>query len=215
MTDITVIGGAGMIGQRVVREALARGHRVQVVVRDPAKVAESHERLTAVEGDVLDRARLGALVAGRDAVVSAVGTARAEAPDHSLYVRAADSLVGALRALGDAAPRLLVVGGVGSLTDDSGGLVLERVPADRKPEHLGQKAALDLLLDASDVRWTYVSPPGRLAPGERTGAYRTGGDRLLVDVDGESAISMEDYAVALVDEIEEPRHVGRRFTVAY
>jgi uncharacterized protein len=120
-----------------------------------------------------------------------------------------------LRVLGDAAPRLIVVGGVGSLLDASGRLVLERVPEDRRPEHLGQKEALDFYRTVSDVRWTYVSPPARPTPGERTGVYRTGLDRLVVDDNGESSISMEDYAVALVDEVEQPRHVRQRFTVGY
>ena len=215
MLRIAIVGGGGMIGQRIVREALARGHRVTLVVRDPSKVADAHDRLEVVRGDVLDPDALVRQLEGQDVVVSAVGTARATAPEYSLYLDAADSLVSTLRRLGDAAPRLIVVGGVGSLLDDSGRLLLERVPEDRLPEHQGQKTALDFYLAVSDVRWTYVSPPGRIAPGERTGVYRTGGDHLLVDADGESGISMEDYAVALLDEAEEPRHVVRRFTVGY
>ncbi|NJO12319.1 MAG: NAD(P)-dependent oxidoreductase, partial [Gammaproteobacteria bacterium] len=123
--------------------------------------------------------------------------------------------VEALRSLGDTAPRLIVVGGVGSLQDASGALVLERVPAARKPEHLGQKAALDFYRTVEDVRWTYVSPPAVIAPGERTGRYRTALDELVRDEQGNSRISMEDYAVALLDEVESPRHIGRRFTAAY
>jgi putative NADH-flavin reductase len=212
---ITVIGGGGMIGQRIVREAVDRGHRVTVVVRDPSKVGGSHESGTVVQGDVLDGTALAGHLAGQDVVVSAVGTARAAKPEYSLYRDAAESLVTALRSLGDAAPRLIVVGGVGSLLDASGELLLGRVPEDRLPEHLGQKAALDLYRAASGVSWAYVSPPARIAPGERTGVYRLGGDELLVDAVGESSISMEDYAVAVLDEAESPKHSGRRFTVAY
>lgn len=120
-----------------------------------------------------------------------------------------------LRSLGRRAPRLIVVGGVGSLLDSSGKVVLERVPEDRLPEHEGQRAALDFYRTVSDVRWTYVSPPGRIAPGGRTGAYRLGVDELLVDDNGESSISMEDFAVAVLDEAEQSRHIGRRFTVGY
>jgi uncharacterized protein len=211
---IAVIGGGGMIGSRIVREALDRRHAVKLVVRDPTKVAESHERLNLVQGDVLDGA-IDALVEGQGVVVSAVGTARAANPDYSLYVDAARALVNGLRRLDDAAPSLIVVGGVGSLVDASGHELLERVLEDRLPEHQGQKAALDFYRTVNDVPWTYLSPPGRIAPGERTGVYRTGEDELLVDANGESSISMEDYAVAVIDEAEEPRHVGRRFTVAY
>ncbi len=213
---IVVIGGSGMIGQRIVREALDRGHEVTLVARDPAKVSEKHERLKVMQGDVLDPDSLRAVFAGQNAVISAVGAARAREPDYLLYLRAADSLVAALRAMGEGAPRLLVVGGFGSLRDASGKLALERVPRDRRPEHLGQKAALDFYRTVADVRWTYLSPPGRIAPGERKGRYRTGEDRLILDDQGGvGAISMEDYAVAMIDEIEKPRFVGRRFTVAY
>jgi uncharacterized protein len=213
--EIVVVGGAGMIGQRVVLEALERGHEVTLVVRDPSTIAETDERLTAVQGDVRDSVGIAEHARGRDVVVSAVGAARAPEPDYSLYLAAAASLVDALRSLGAGAPRLIVVGGVGSLLDSSGRPVLERVPEDRLPEHLGQKAALDFYGTVSDVRWTYVSPPARIAPGERTGVYRTGGDELVVAGDGESGISMEDYAVAILDEIEQPQNVGRRFTVGY
>ena len=212
---ITVIGGGGMIGQRIVREALDRGHHVTVLVRDPARVTEKHEQLRVAKGDVLDKAMLSAAFAGQQVVISAVGTARAQDPDYTLYRNAAETLVDVLRGMGKKAPRLIVVGGVGSLFDASGNLVLERVPKERKPEHLGQKAALDFYRSVSDVDWTYVSPPGRIAPGERKGVYRTGDDQLLVDAKGESGISMEDYAVALIDEAEKPVHTGRRFTVGY
>jgi putative NADH-flavin reductase len=213
MLQVGVIGG-GMIGQRIMREALERGHAVKLVVRDRSKATEIHDRLSVAECDVLDD-ELASHIAGVHVLVSAVGTARAQAPDYSLYARAAESLVSALRGLGDGAPRLIVVGGVGSLLDAAGRPVLDRVSEDRLPEHLGQKAALDFYRAVSDLRWTYVSPPGRILPGERTGMYRTGADELLVDANGESHISMEDYAVAVIDEAEESRHVGRRFTVAY
>ena len=167
---IAVLGGGGMIGSRIAREALDRGHLVRLVVRDASRVAESHRRMDLVECDVVDP-RLVDHLSGQDVAVSAVGTARAKEHDYSLYLRAAESLVDALRALGAEAPRLIVVGGVGSLRDRSGELLLERVPEDRRPEHLAQKAALDFYRTVSDVSWTYLSPPGRIGPGERTGAY--------------------------------------------
>lgn len=211
---LAVVGGTGTIGQRVVNEALSRGHHVTVIARDPSRLAQSHERLTVVAGDALDLAPQ--TLAGMDAVVSAVGTGRTPGADGSIYLRTAESLVTTLRRLGEAAPRLIVVGGVGSLALPDGTLLLERVPENRRPEHLGQKAALDFYRGVDDVRWTYVSPPAAIAPGERTGRYRTGGDMLLLDPEGKpGSISMEDYAVALIDEAEGARHVGRRFTVAH
>jgi putative NADH-flavin reductase len=213
--EITVIGGNGMIGQRIVAEALARGHEVQMVVRDPAHVKDAPNGVQIVQGDALDETTVAKLAAGQDALVSAVGAARAATPDYELYLKAARSLTQALRTLGEAAPRLLVVGGVGSLKDAQGRLLLERAPEDRKPEHLGQRAALDFYRTVHDVRWTYVSPPARIAPGERRGAYRRGQDELVVDSQGASAISMEDFAVAIIDEIERPQSIRQRFTVAY
>ena len=213
--QITVIGGSGMIGQRIVAEALTRGHTVQLIVRDPARVQHARERVKLVQADALDTEAMTRIAAGQDAVISAVGAARASSPDYDLYLKAARSLTQALRELGETAPRLVVVGGVGTLKDAQGRLMLERAAADRQPEHLGQKAALDFYRTVADVRWTYVSPPARIAPGERRGVYRTALDELLVDAQGASAISMEDFAVAILDEIERPRHVRQRFTVAY
>jgi putative NADH-flavin reductase len=212
---IAVIGGGGTIGQRIVREALDRGHHVTVVAREPARVTERHERLSIVKGDVLDSARVAELASGQDVVVSAVGSARARDPDPTLYRKAAGSLVGALRKLGPKPPRLIVVGGAGSLQNEAGSLLLERLPPERLPESLGQKAALDHYRTVSDVPWTYFSPAGRIEPGRRTGVFRLGGDRVIVDDKGESRISMEDYAVAVIDEAERPQHVGRRFTIGY
>jgi len=213
--NISVIGGNGMIGQRIVREALHRGHHVTAIVRDPSRVDATHERLQLQQGDVLDRAQISRLIVGQDVVVSAVGSARAKTPDPRLYRKAAESLVSVLRALGEKAPRLIVVGGVGSLKHASGQLMLERVTPERKPEHLGQKSALDYYSTVHDVTWTYVSPPGSILPGQRTGVFRLGNDALIVNDKGESRITMEDYAVAIVDEAENPRHTGRRFTVGY
>lgn len=209
-----MIGGAGTIGRRIVSEAACRGHRVRLVLRDASRVVQNDDRLDVVECDVLDR-RLADHLHAQDVVVSAVGVARAEEPDGAFYLRAAESLVGSLRSLADPSPRLLVIGGVGSLMDESGELMLRRVPEDRRLEHLAQKAALDFFRTVSDIAWTYVSPPARIVSGERTGVYRTGVDRLVVDLNGESWISLEDYAVALIDEAETPRHIRTRFTVAY
>ena len=213
--EIAVVGGSGTIGQRIVREALHRGHRVTIVARDPASVSEKHERLEVVKGDVLDSARMAEVAAGKDVIVSAVGSAREENPDTTLYLKAAESLVGALRKLGEKAPRLLVVGGAGSLFNAEGVMLLDRLPPARKPESLGQKASLDYYRTVSDVQWTYFSPAGRIEPGRRTGVFRLGDDRVVVDDEGESRISMEDYAVAMIDEAERPQHVRRRFTIGY
>jgi len=211
---ITVYGGTGSIGQRIVHEALSRAHTVRVVVRDPTRVSEHAARLTIVQGDVLDGAQAAQLAAGQDVIVCAVSF-RQPAPDYGAYRRAAQTLVGVLRGLGPHAPRLIVVGGAGSLEVSPGVLLLERMPAAYRGEVLGQKDALDYYRSVADVPWTYFSPARSISPGTRTGRFRLGGDQLIVDAKGDSRISMEDYAVAVLDEAEHPAHLHRRFTIGY
>ncbi|MDT0451444.1 NAD(P)-dependent oxidoreductase [Streptomyces hesseae] len=214
MAKIALFGATGTIGTRVLREALDRGHQVTAVVRDPAKLTEQHPNLTVTTGDVLDPASVAAAAKGQDVVVSAVGGG--DGPGHVATIKpAAESLVAGLRTLGDTAPRLITVGGAGSLRTPDGKLVWD---AEGLPEFLLQIMhahgdALDFYRTVSDVRWTNVSPAGLIEPGERSGTYRSALDDLVVDAEGKSRISAEDYAVALIDEIETPKHVGERFTV--
>jgi putative NADH-flavin reductase len=211
---ITVYGGSGNIGQRIVKEALDRGHEVTVVARDPSRVTEKHARLKAVKGDILDSKAVAKQVAGQDVVVIAVSF-RGANPDFAGYKKAAESYVSVARELKAKAPRLIVVGGAGSLEAKPGVLVAESVPDAFKGEVLGQKDALDYYRTVKDVSWTYFSPAGTIQPGKRTGKFRLGGDQLITDSSGKSVISMEDYAVALIDEAEAPKHVGKRFTIGY
>ncbi|GAA2743804.1 MULTISPECIES: NAD(P)-dependent oxidoreductase [Kitasatospora] len=216
MSTITLYGATGTIGSRILREALDRGHEVVAVVRDPARLAETHPNLTVSAGDVLDPDSVADLAKGRDVVVSAVGGG--DGPGHQAVVRpSAEALVTGLRRLGADAPRLVSVGGAGSLRTPDGKQVWD---SEGLPEFLLQIMhahgdALDFYRGVDDVRWTNLSPAGLIEPGERTGAYRTALEDLVLDADGASRISTEDYAVALLDEIERPQHQGRRFTVGY
>jgi uncharacterized protein len=210
---ITVYGGSGNIGRRIVHEALARGHSVTVVVRDPMEVTEHSPHLGVVRGDVLDQAQLTALLKGQDVVIDAVSFRKP--PDPTGYRRAAVALVTTARVLGPHAPRLIFVGGAGSLEDTPGVLAVERIPPAYRGEVLGQKDALEYLRSVSDVPWTYFSPAFSIVPGSRTGQFRLGGDQLVKDDKGDSRISMEDYAVATLDEAEKPAHLHRRFTIGY
>ena len=217
MSRIVVFGGSGMIGQRVVREALRRGHEVTAVVRTPSKVTEQHANLTVQAADVTDPVAVEKLVAGADAVISTVSP-RDPGIEPARQVEAnIDSLVTALRSLGDAAPYLVVVGGAGSLLVGSGERLVDQpyFPDEYKAEALAHAGGLEKLRGVNDVAWTYVSPAGVIAPGERTGEFRLGDDYLLSDAEGNSTISAEDYAIALLDEVEKREHTGRRFTVAY
>ncbi|MFF4606760.1 NAD(P)-dependent oxidoreductase [Streptomyces sp. NPDC001339] len=216
MSTIALFGANGSIGSRILGEALQRGHQVTAVVRDPAKITTTHPNLTVTTGDVLDPASVAAVAKGKDVVVSAVGGG--DGPGHIATIEpAAESLVAGLRTLGEAAPRLIAVGGAGSLRMPGGKQVWD---AEGLPDFLLQIMhahgdALDFYRTVSDVRWTNLSPAATIAPGERTGSYRTATDDLVTDADGNSKISTEDYAVALLDEIEHPRHIGERFTIGY
>ena len=209
---IIVYGGTGNIGQRIVHEALARGHTVTVVVRDPSAMPGEPPRLKVMKGDVLDSAEVARTISGSDVVVSAVAF-RAPTPDSAAYSRAAESLVTALRRLGPPAPYLIVIGGGGSLQQPPG--VHIEIPPAWREEVKGQNDSLAYYRTISDVRWTYFSPPFQITPGTRTGKFRLGSDQLITDAKGNSRISMEDYAVAVIDEAEHPAHARKRFTIGY
>ncbi|WP_129841009.1 NAD(P)H-binding protein [Streptomyces sp. RFCAC02] len=217
MARIAVFGAGGTIGRCVVREALDRGHEVTAVVRDPARLADPDPDLIVETGDVLDPATVSAVGRGRDVVVSAVGGG--DGPGHAALIEpSAESLVAGLHALGGRAPRLIMVGGAGSLRTPDGKQVWDTPglpPGVLQIMHAHGDALAYLRGITSELRWTSLSPAGTIEPGDRTGAYRTALDDLVTGPGGESRISTEDYAVALVDEIERPAHVGRRFTVGY
>jgi len=211
---IVVFGAGGRVGSRTVAEALARGHDVTAVVRHPEAHDLQGDELTVLAGDATDPASVAEVAGGHDLAISTVGTGYGKAPE--TLPAAARALLDGLSRAG--VPRLIVLGGAGSLEVAPGVRVLDTPDfhEEWKPDALAQAEALDLYRSATtDVDWTYVSPAALLQPGERTGRYRKGEDRLLVDDDGHSEISMEDYAVALLDEAESAEHVRRRFTVAW
>lgn len=214
---LALFGAGGMVGSRIAKEALARGHQVTAIVRDPARFflpaenPEHHENLTVVQGDVLDPASVASAVAGHDAVISAVGP---RAGDPQMVVEAARSLVEGVARAG--VRRLVAVGGAGSLEVAPGVQLVDApdFPEEFRAVAIAHRDALEVYRTA-DLDWTSISPPVFIEPGERTGRYRVGGDQLLSDDKGQSRISAEDYAVALLDEVERAQFVRRRSTVAY
>jgi putative NADH-flavin reductase len=210
---IIVFGANGRVGSRVVAEALERGHDVTAVVRDPENHSLQGDGATVVRGDATEPASVAELAAGHDLAISAVGPG--SSGDLEAVPAAARALLEGLSRAG--VPRLIAVGGGGTLEASPGVRVLDTPEFNEawKPGSLKQAEALEIYRAATtDIDWTYLSPPFVLAPGERTGTYRLGEDRLLVDDEGNSSISMEDFAVALLDEAESAAHVRRRFTVA-
>ncbi|MET9962850.1 NAD(P)H-binding protein [Streptomyces sp. NPDC006326] len=215
MAKIALYGATGTIGARVLREALGRGHRVTAVVRDPARCPD-RPGAAVVRGDVLDPVSVAGAAAGQDVVVSAIGPGTG---DPAVLVTAVKSLIGGICTLAPAAsrPRLITVGGSGSLRAPDGSPLWQApgVPEAMRTVMHAHADALDFLLTVplEEVRWTCLSPPAQIEPGERTGTYRLALDDLVVDGAGRSRISAEDYAVALLDEIDRDAHAGRRFTV--
>jgi putative NADH-flavin reductase len=210
---IAAFGASGMIGQRVAQEALRRGHQVTGIVRDPASIAFSHPQLTVIQGNALNPESVTEVVAGHDAVVSAIKPS-ANQPQSALAEAAYALLAGVKRA---GVKRLLVAGGAATLEVAPGVLLLDTltVPDEWKSVVLGNRDTWEVYRKNSDLDWTYFCPPLTIEPGERTGTFRLGTDQLITNEQGESRISAEDYAVALLDEIEQPRFIRQRFTAAY
>ena len=208
---LVIFGAAGRIGQRIMQEALARGHAVTAAVRDLSRLEVQHAALHGVTVDVSRDDEVARVAAKHDAAVSAVGPGRSG--DVGVIVAAARALIAGLAVSGTR--RLVVVGGAGSLEIRPGVQRLDtpEYPEIYRPSGYAQREAL-ALYRASDLDWSYLSPPIIIEPGTRSGHYRTGGTQVLVDATGRSRISMEDYAVAVLDELEQPRHIRAQFTVA-
>ena len=211
---IIVFGARGDVGSRVIAEALARDHSVTGVVRDAAQANLLPAPVTTRVADALDTDAAARLMAGHDLAISAVRPP--DGREHALVPLTQSLLDAAARA----SVRILVVGGAASLKmpDQSGDTVLTApgfLPEAVVPIATACQSQYDLISAGNCADWSYVCPPALLMPGDRTGQYRVGADTLLVDADGNSAISMEDFAVAIIDEAETPHHEGARFTVAH
>lgn len=211
--NIALIGASGFIGSGLLKEALARGHHVTALVAHPEKLA-AHPQLTALQADVQDTAALAAQLKGHDAVLSAF-SGHAQQNLYDYYLDGIRSIVAASKQAGIA--RLLVVGGAGSLEVAPGVQVVDTpdFPEQWKQSALGAREALRLLQQEQTLNWTMLSPSALIAPGERTGRFRLGADQLLIDAAGNSHISLEDYALAMLDELEQGAHPRQRFTVGY
>lgn len=203
MAYIALVGASGQAGSRILKELSDRGHSVTAIARSPEKIAVL-PNVTAKKGDVYDGTALANLLKGHDAVISAV------------HFTASDpaTLIEAVRASG--VKRYLVVGGAGSLQIETGQRLVDLpdFPEAYKAEATKGAEFLDLLRKEKELDWTFLSPSAEFIPGERTGKFRLGKDTLLSNENG-SKISFEDYAIALVDEIEKPAHSHSRFTVGY
>lgn len=208
---LIMFGPTGMVGSRVLNEALSRGHTLTAITRDPSRFSTTHEALTVIAGNALDPANVADLAKGHDAVLSAMGPGGSAV---DVIVKAAHSLTDGLSRVG--IRRLIVVGGAGTLEVAPGLLLVDspNLVEAYRPLAVAHLEAYNLY-KASALDWSFVCPAAEIAPGERTGKFQVGADHLLANEKGESRISAEDYAIAFINEVEQSKYVHHRMTVAY
>ena len=211
---IAIIGASGQIGAFIRDEALARGHQVTAIVRHPEKITVQNPSLTVVKAEIL-KDKVDELVKGHEALISAYNPGWSNPDIYNEQIEGYKAIISGVKKSG--IKRLLVVGGAGTLEVAPGVQLLDTAsfPENIKGGVLATKEVLYMLRKEKELEWTFLSPPASIAPGERTGHYRLGKDQLLKDKQGESKISTQDYAVAMLDELEHPQHIRERFTVAY
>jgi len=216
---IALIGATGYVGSKILAEAVQRGHHVTAIARHPENVP-AHANVTANSTDILNSDALAKVLAGHDVVISAFNPGR-QRPDPDIFeqhVRGHIAIIAGVKKSG--VKRFLAVGGAASLKVPSGEEYLDSpdFPADYapfKPAIRGTRELYYLLRKEPDLDWVFLAPSVRIGPGARTGKYRVGKDHVLYDAQGNSTITLEDYAVAMVDELEHPKHHRERFTVGY
>ena len=216
---VALIGASGFVGSKILAEALQRGHQVTAIVRNPEKI-QPDKNLNTKKADVLNVDELSKLLAGHDVIVSAFNPARGVAGAHvyDLHVQGHKGILAAAKKSG--VKRFLGVGGAASLKTPEGIELIDspQFPAayeQFKPGIRGTRELYYLLKQEPALDWVFIAPSVVIAPGERSGKFRIGKDHVLYNDKGESKISLEDYAVALVDEMERPQHHNERITIGY
>lgn len=219
MKDIILIGASGFVGSAILEEALNRGHKVTALVRNPEKIQVKNENLTVLAVDATDVEALSKVAAGKDAVISAYNPGWGNPRQYEEILENNPKIIEGVKKSG--VQRLLVVGGAGVLYVQPGVRLMDSgtLPAEWIPAVKGQgELFLNVLSKENDIDWVYFAPPanlGNMGKGIRTGKYRLGTDTLLADEKGDSFISVEDYAVAMIDELEQEAHHKALFTAAY
>jgi uncharacterized protein len=207
--NILLVGANGMIGSRILAEAASRGHHVIATSRHPEKISTG-PHVSPGGLDATDRNAFIALARKADVIVMATSPRGGGDPVQEAKA-VGDAAIAVAQATGK---RLVVVGGAGSLKLPDGRRVVDTLPAAYRGEASGMRGVLDSL-EASDVDWTFFSPAMTIRPGTKTGKYRLGTTTVLSDAKGDSRISAEDFADALVNELEKPAHRRAQMTIAY
>ena len=216
MKSVVLIGASGFVGNAILNELLSRGHKVTAVVRNPKKINVTNSKLEIVKTDVSDTNVMVEICKGKEAIISAYNPGWANPDIYEETLRNYPLILEAAKRSG--AKRLLCVGGAVTLFCAPG---LRVVDSGAIPDAImdGVKSLgefyLNTLMNEKTIDWIFFSPAGTLESGKRTGKFRLGKDDLIVDENGISHISVEDYAVAMVDELENPKHHYERFTIGY
>lgn len=214
---IALVGASGFVGSAILKEALGRGHEVTAIVRHPGKL-QAQKNLTIVKNDAMGTDKLSEILKGNGAVVSAYNPGWANPDIYNEFLKGSQSIQDAVKKSG--VKRLIVIGGAGSLFIAPNVQLIDtpQFPAEWKPGALAARDYLNILKKENELDWTYISPAIEMNPGtrhERKGTYRTSVDNPVFDANQRSSISVEDLAVAIVDEVENPKHIRARFTVGY
>ena len=215
---IALIGATGFVGSAILKEALNRGNRVTAIVRHPAKLTTVNDNLSVVAGDVMDIEKLSASLKGNDVVISAYNPGWSNPDIYNEFLKGYRSIQEAVKRSG--VKRLIIVGGAGSLFIAPGKQIIDMpgFPEEWKPGASAAREYLNIIEMEEELDWTFLSPAVEMhqgTSGKRTGSYRTGLDNPVFDEEKRSVISVEDVAVAVIDEAEHPKHIRHRFTVAY
>lgn len=212
---VAIIGATGFVGTAVLNEALNRGHDVTAIARNTDKITTENDKLTKKNADVDDIAKLTGALKGNDAVVNAFNAGWTNPNLYNDFIKGSEAIQQAVKASG--AKRLLIVGGAGSLYIAPGKQLVDspEFPEQWKSGATAARDYLNTIKKETELDWTFLSPAINLHPGERTGKFRLGADEPVFDADGKCEISVEDMAVAIVDELEANKHIKKRFTLGY
>jgi len=215
---VALIGASGFVGSHILHELLDRGHQVTAIVRHPEKVNAQHSNLVVKKGDVYNEKELAELVKGQEAVISAFNPGWTNPNIYEDFLAGSKTIQQAVKAAG--VKRLIVIGGAGSLEVAPGVQLIDtpQFPAEYKPGASGARDYLNIIKQEKDLDWTFISPAIEMhhgTSGVRKGVYRTGLDNPVFDENGRSILSVEDLALATVDELEHSKHIRQRFTAAY
>lgn len=215
---VALIGASGFVGSHILHELLDRGHQVTAIVRHPEKVSTHHPNLVVKKGDVYNEKEVTELVKGLDAVISAFNSGWTNPNIYEDFLAGSKAIQQGVKAAG--VKRLIVIGGAGSLEVAPGVQLIDtpQFPAEYKQGASGARDYLNIIKQENDLDWTFISPAIEMhqgTSGVRRGAYRTALNNPVFDENGRSILSVEDLALATVDELEHPKHIRQRFTAAY